>query len=366
MPLAGCLDRRKADSKLSDRRRDGRCTAKCTGNSRRRTMNQRRTGLHRRAARSLGIALAAIGTAASPLLAQVDVRGRVIERGTGNAVDGASIQLGGLPVVVTTQAGEFRFRDVEPGRYELRVRALGYADHEQVLLVRRDTALSIELEVAPVPLDTIGVEGRTVTVRGLVREKGTRLGLIDVEILSSVNRSANTNAAGRFKLTRVPADLPVALQARGFGYLPFDTVVASPRDTTLTFDLDQDPLVQRAISVQVERLDTRSRPYRTPLMPVLDREELLRNIDTTALDLIKFKYGFFLGRVACILIDDRQSYNGLEQLALFLPDELERIEVLERGAMLRIYTRDYIRKMIGGGVTLARPSMAPSKPPLCR
>jgi Carboxypeptidase regulatory-like domain len=325
-----------------------------------------RRAVRRSAGRSWGIALVGFCAFASPLLAQVEVRGRVIERGIGNAVGGASIQLGGLAVAVTTKDGDFRFPGVEPGRYELRIRALGYADHEQVLLVRRDTMLIVEMEVTPVPLDTIGVESRTISVRGLVREKGTRLGLIDVEVLSSVNRSTNTNAAGRFKLTRIPAELPVALQFRGFGYLPFDTVVAAAEDTTLTFELEQDPLVQRMISVQVERLDNRSRPYRTAIMPVLDREDLLRNINMSVLDLLTFKYSFFLRRVACILIDDQQSYNGLEELALFLPDELERIEVLERGAMLRIYTRDYIAKMIGGGVSLARPVMTPSRPPLCR
>jgi Carboxypeptidase regulatory-like domain len=320
----------------------------------------------RLAPRSWAMALLAVCASASPLLAQIDVRGRVIERGTGNPIGGASIQLGGLPVVVTTTDGDFRFREVEPGRYELRIQALGYADYEQVLLARTDTMLTIELEVMPVPLDTLGVESRSVSIRGLVREKGTRLGLIDVEVLSSIDRSTRTNAAGRFRLKGVPAELPVALEFRGFGYLPFDTIVASSTDTTLNLELEKDPLVQRAISVQVERLDNRSRPYRTPLMPVLDRTELLRNINMSVLDLLKSKYSFFLGRVACILIDDRQSYNGLDELALFLPDRLERIEVLERGAMLRIYTRDYIQKMIGGGVRLAHPAMAPSKPPLCQ
>jgi hypothetical protein len=60
------------------------------------------------------------------------------------------------------------------------------------------------------------------------------------------------------------------------------------------------------------------------------------------------------------------TYNGLDELALILPDELERIEVLERGAMLRIHTREIIKKLLGGGVRLARPLYVPqARPPLC-
>lgn len=309
------------------------------------------------------VALVALCGTTAPLLGQADVRGRVVDRASGDPVTGATVQMGGLPVVVTSETGEFRFSRVQAGRYELRILALGYADYEQALLIRKDTLLAIEMDVAPVQLDTLGVRGRNINVRGRVREKGTRIPLIDVDVQSSVDRRTHTNAAGRFKLSRVPADLPVAVHLRGFGYLPFDTIVESPSDTTLDFELEVDPLVQRMIDVQVQRLDTRSKPFQAVIMPVIDREDLLRNMNMSALDLIKSKYRIFLGRVHCIMIDDRQSYNGIEELDLFLPDRLERIEFLFRGAMLRIYTRNHMAKMLGSNKPLARPSMTPSKPP---
>jgi hypothetical protein len=58
-------------------------------------------------------------------------------------------------------------------------------------------------------------------------------------------------------------------------------------------------------------------------------------------------------RIRCVVIDDRLYRDGLAMLTTYLPDQLERIEVLDRGTMVRVYTRDFIQRMMGNRVTLA-------------
>ena len=309
----------------------------------------------------------ALGASTAAAQSPVAIRGRVVERGSGAAIAGAVVELSETTPRVTDADGRFRFEHVAPGRYALTVQALGWSGHEAVLQVRADTTLLIEMDPAPIPLDTLNVESRVITMRGRVRERGTSLGLVAVEVLADPDRRTATNVTGRFRLERVPAGPPIRISLRGFGYLPLDTVVAAFRDTTLALELDPDPLVQRMIDVEVAKLEKRSRPFRAAIMPPMDRAELLRNTNLTVLDLLRQRFSIFLRRVQCILIDDVQNYNGLDALVLYFPDELERIEVLERGAMLRIYTREYIRRMIAGEVELPGPLFIPLRPqPHCR
>ena len=73
-------------------------------------------------------------------------------------------------------------------------------------------------------------------------------------------------------------------------------------------------------------------------------------------------------RIRCVLIDEElvAPLIDSDMLRVTYPEELERIEFLFDGAMLRIYTREFIREMIGGGHELRKPvyvSMA--SPPFC-
>src|SRR5690606_13931281 len=104
----------------------------------------------------------------------------------------------------------------------------------------------------------------------------------------------------------------------------------------------------------------------TATMPTMDRDYLLRNRNTTARDLISRRYGAFLRRVKSILIDEGQRYNGLDGLDHFFPDELQRLDVLDRGRIRTKYTRDYIRTMVSERVELSTLLFVPAKPPFCR
>jgi hypothetical protein len=296
---------------------------------------------------------------------QVIVQGRVLERGATTPVAGAVVELDGHPATTTSSAGAFRIEGVTPGGHSLRVEALGYAFVDFFLVIRQDTSLTVELDVAPVALDTLAVAAREVDLRGHVKERGSDLSLVRTEVLTNLNRETRTNSGGRFRLRDVPAGVPVLIQIRAFGYYPLDSTIVAEQDTSLVFELAVDTLAQRMIDVEVARLEQRARPFRTAIMPAITRDQLLRSRGTV-LDLLQTRYSINLDRVRCIVIDERQKYNGLAEFAVILPEEVERIEVLERGAMLRVYTRDFIRTMLGGGIRLRRPVyIGQTRPPTC-
>lgn len=316
--------------------------------------------------RSIILAVLLCGIA-SPAVARqtAELSGRVIERNGEAGIAGATIEVAGR-TVLTDLRGRFTITELTAGRHVLTVGAFGYSVRE-VEVTAPATDLVIELDPSPVALDPLVVTGATITLRGKVHERGDDRGLIDVQVLVDPDHEEWTNSAGRFKVDDLPAGPPLRLEIRGFGYLPIHTIISAFRDTTLIIGLEPDPLMQRMIEIQAARLRDRAKPFDTAVMPAMDREDLLRNANTTAFDLIRYRYGRFLSRVKCMLIDDRQTYNGLAELMHFLPDELERIEFLFRGRMLRIYTRDYMRKLVGGGVELVRPVYVEyGSPPLCR
>jgi hypothetical protein len=105
--------------------------------------------------------------------------GRVLDAGTRLPVPAAVVTLepaaGGLIVdargpvaltsvrtIVTGDAGAYRFTDIVPGRYRLRVERLGYHASTVEVDVRRpvEAALSIGLELAPVALEPVRVDLR--------------------------------------------------------------------------------------------------------------------------------------------------------------------------------------------------------------
>lgn len=100
-----------------------------------------------------------IGSAAS-------VSGWVVEHETGAPLVGATVALGsvgeGQPVlqtVVSGSEGEFVFMEVAPGRYEVSVTLLGYAQLLDSLDVEAasDLEVTLPLSVSPVPLEPVVV-----------------------------------------------------------------------------------------------------------------------------------------------------------------------------------------------------------------
>lgn len=95
------------------------------------------------------------------------VRGEVLDAVTGEGLAGASVRLVPEPRTeadaerekVTGAAGGYRFEDVLPGRYVLRIARLGYRAAELWVEVRRpgEASVSVGLELDPIALEPVAV-----------------------------------------------------------------------------------------------------------------------------------------------------------------------------------------------------------------
>ncbi|MGH7460074.1 MAG: hypothetical protein ACREMA_03475, partial [Longimicrobiales bacterium] len=158
-------------------------------------------------------------------------------------------------------------------------------------------------------------------------------------------KRGSTNLAGSFKIKDLPANAPILVRVEAVGYNPVQLQIAPQRDTTLRFRLTDDSLGLRMLAVQVKRLVTRSSatPYaRTQF----DRARLAYSVAPSVGDFLRTN-GFPTPR--CLFIDDveRASQKDVIEamLTTYVPDEFERIEVIDKGTMVRLYTRRYVAKL---------------------
>jgi hypothetical protein len=149
--------------------------------------------------------------------------GRVTQAGdTTIGVGGADIEILGTALRRSANGeGRFRFADIEPGSYALRVRSIGYQTTSlSVLLVQgRTTQVNVELRRFPNALTEVRIEGRIVKVparfegvyaraakgegKFFTREDIDRLNPYDVLSLLSLVPTVYTNDGGvRFERCR--------------------------------------------------------------------------------------------------------------------------------------------------------------------
>jgi hypothetical protein len=139
-----------------------------------------------------------------------------------------------------------------------------------------------------------------------------------------------------------PAGVPVVVRASAPGFLPYAATITADRDTTLRIELAIDPIGQRMLAEQVERLRKRSNGVNARL-ETWNRAALARSLGWTLADYLKMHN--LVGRPACLFTDDVEKTSWLpEVLSSYMIDEIDRIEAYDRGLMLRIYTRRYIAK----------------------
>jgi hypothetical protein len=295
-----------------------------------------------------GCAIAATAAAQDPPNPPAVVQGTVIGRETRAPIAGATVELTDIGGAITDDAGRFRFDRVPVGRYELTVQMLGYETQTVELPVVADTSLVIEMEVQPVALDPIDV--RTFSLRGRVVDAGSGHGIIGA-MVRAADREDDTNVIGSFRIRRLPASTPIRVGVEAFGYLPQTVELIAREDTTIRFEMEVDPIGQRMIDAQVEKLVTRSDAV-PHMRSAITRDELVRRSPWSAYDILKARLGPRFNRIACLFIDDIQRRNGTEELYSYLPEELERIEIIDNGVMVRLYTRRQIQELVRGRVTL--------------
>jgi hypothetical protein len=128
--------------------------------------------------------------------------------------------------------------------------------------------------------------------------------------------------------------------------------------------LERDPVAERIIAVQIGKLAERVRSVGYPLRTI-DRKEFLFSRAPTPVEIIQSRGGVPIdncprSRVrAClgglppiVYIDDQRTMCGLEVLAGYPNATIQRIEVIDRGAIIRVYTIWFIERMNEGRAPL--------------
>jgi hypothetical protein len=198
---------------------------------------------------------------AGPLAAgaqQVTVSGVVVYGSPPASVGGATVRLSGSGAYFTDLDGWFRFEDVPPGPHSLTVQALGYRTRSLDLVIAADTILAVELEPDPLPLDSLLVRARTVRVRGNIVDARTGLRVLYAEVTMEPEYPTVGAISGQFTVRDVPVGQPLIILAEALEYFPARVAVTAEVDTTLTIELEPDPVAIRLLERQVERLETRS------------------------------------------------------------------------------------------------------------
>ncbi len=323
--------------------------------------------------RRIGIAfvlmLACAALTPNPGTAQASfvVQGAVVTADAETLIANARVELEGFDVVTTGPDGAFRFDPVRAGRYTLRVDAFGHGSVTRTLEVERDVSLTIHLEVVPFQLDSLLVEAHAVDFKGAVRDASHDVPLPNADVLTHQGTSTWTDRRGRFTLP-VTEHIPIRVEVRAFGYLPLDSILVPDPDERYVFSVTPDPLVQRMIAEQIERIEERSKGRRSFFMKTLDREELVRWDNATLGELLDVKYRARLDRIQCVLIDERVIPPMIDTDVLYstLARGIERIEFLFGGAMLRVYTRRFVENLVATRRPLREPIFVPAaKPVFC-
>jgi hypothetical protein len=286
----------------------------------------------------------------------VSLSGRVIEGGGATPLEGVTVELRGIAERITDERGSFSFADLPPATYTLRVRALGHRTHEMSITVRSDTSVVVTLDIDPVLLDSIRADARFVTLAGRVTDRARGIGIAHARVYYAADRDATTRVGGRFRIERMPEGYPSVIEVSALGYQPVRLTVIPEEDRDIEVALDVDSVGLRMIDRQVERLHTRVKGIAVSLR-TLDRDRLLLHPNSTAEDAVRRST---MNRPIRCLVVDESPFGGetinprtgrgtlADVLGSLHVEEIERIEILGSGAMVRIYTRPFIQRMIRG------------------
>jgi hypothetical protein len=242
---------------------------------------------------------------------------------------------------------------------------MGYAPEVRLLRVEgEDIRLEIGLEIAPVQLDPLVVNARLIELEGMVRDRAHDFPVVHAEVLTSQGIVTGVDSHGRYSLESVPADVPLFVTVRAFGYLPLDTFFLPEEEGEYRVALDPDPVTRAMIEVQVERLEERIGAHFGIHVPSMNREEIVRYAGgPTLYSALLMKYGYRLDDVRCLFVDERRVFYRHEWRAALdglLPEEVERVDFWAYGFrldgyLLRVYTAEFMQSLIAGQTELRQP-----------
>lgn len=280
------------------------------------------------------------------------VSGRVVEKVHSTWIGGATVRLSGHPFFITDSDGRFRFTSVTPGPHTLTVEAMGYRSRQLELVARADTALLVEMEVDPIRLDSLLVEAGTITLQGKVADGATGRGIPGARVHAGRAPEVYTYGDGFFRIKELPRGQSTPVVVEAYRYLPARIAIITDQDTTLTIGLEPDSIGIRLFAGAVHRLEIRSRAVGSPVLSLvtLARDHIERSAHFSVYDMIKSRIGRDFS-TSCLFIDEVRTY-WMEVLDSYQIGEIERIEVFGRGAMVRVYTQQFVASNLIGAQDL--------------
>jgi hypothetical protein len=320
----------------------------------------------RRASAATLLAFVALAANASNAQAQAGrfvLSGRVTERGQDRPIAQATVTLDDELRAITNANGEFQLNGVQAGRHALVVEALGYRTLRTTMLTEGNGSVQIQMDPAALPLPAVTSDSALVTLQGSVKDKATGAIAPYLTIRLDNGDQGSTNAGGSFRFRRIPAGQH-RIRIEGFGWEPAEFKIELAKDTTIELTLERDRLADRIIENQVKKLTDRLREAGLNRR-LLERNEFLAARAATPVDIIQARGGVNIVNCprirvrAClgalppaVYIDEMRIPCGLDVLASYPTTSIQRIEVIERGSIIRVYTIWFMERMNAGRVIL--------------
>ncbi|HEY0154223.1 MAG TPA: carboxypeptidase regulatory-like domain-containing protein [Longimicrobium sp.] len=227
--------------------------------------------------------------------------------------------------------------------------------------IRRLTAALFLAWAAPAAAqapDTASVVGRAVDAATLAPIRGV------VVRMSSLKRTAVSDSNGVFRIGGVPLGDHPTMVSR-LGYRTTMSVWRVGREgLELEVPLAAEPLMLEAVRVQSRRFERRLRSSGFTVRG-FSSDELTASAANNASDFVQSRMGLArttCGSLAsgggldcvrvrgapvrpCVIVDERPAFSGLAELELYRPQELFRVDVIAGGAVIQVYTTQFVQRM---------------------
>ena len=230
-------------------------------------------------------------------------------------------------------------------------------------------AAALCLAGAPLAAQEASAPAR-VTLQGQVIDHATGQPIVGATVeVEKLHFRAVTDREGRFTLRKVhPGEQEFVVSRLGYQE-EVRAVAIAPGAESALFQLRPDPVVLEGLTVKMNLLDRRHRQVAVASR-AFGREALTATAAPTMLEFVQIHGGVFAmdcGRVAyernctnsrgslirpAVFVDEMPAF-GLEGLRSVRPEEVERVEVYQRGRQIRVYTSHFMEMAARGNRYIA-------------
>lgn len=225
-------------------------------------------------------------------------------------------------------------------------------------------ALGPLLLAAPVPLLSQDRDPSEITVIGLVTDQNTEMPVPGVLVeVEGTDRRVLTDSTGIFRIEGVSSGLKTLVLTR-LGYAETQVHVTPRPGEPLRVPMIPRAIELEAVAVRVDRLERRLKaiPYS---VRAFELDDIVTSAASNPWDFIRTRYSLFdvdcggdffercirwRGRTIrpTIVIDERPAFGGIDELTSYPLHDIYRIEVIRRGAMIRVYTLWFMEDLAEG------------------